>query len=81
MDPREFRLKYAANLLPRGVSSIVSAQLGRNCEYADIFRRYSAENNYQNISNASLRSTYNKYKHSDKHSRPQGGGKQNHIII
>lgn len=57
IDPREFRLKYAANLLPHGVSSIVSARLGHNCEYADIFRRYSVENSYQNISNASLKST------------------------
>lgn len=70
MDPREFRLKYAANLLPHGVSSTVSARLGHNCEYADIFPRYSVENSYQNISDASLKSTYDKYKHSDKHSRP-----------
>lgn len=81
IDPREFRRKYAANLLPRGVSSIVSARLGHNREYADIFQRYSVENSYQNISNGSLKSTYNKYKHSDKRSRPQGGRKQNHINI
>lgn len=68
MDPREFRLKYAANLLPHGVSSIISARLGRNCEYADIFQRYSVENSYQNISNSSLKSTYNKYKYSESKS-------------